>query len=113
MSFTAPIPFRAAVQKLADKGVMPTDLSSDELRALDSAVRDRAFFSARTTNASYLQDLRKFWFARLPSAQQFEGFKAPDGFLRTRPSLLTPRQALVIRPTTKLQRLQEFGPLGF
>ena len=37
MSFTAPTPFRAAVEKLAGQQALPTGLSSAELRALDAA----------------------------------------------------------------------------
>ena len=53
--FSEPVPFKEAVKYVADKHLLPTTLSSEELMALDPAVRERALFSARTSNAWYLQ----------------------------------------------------------
>jgi hypothetical protein len=59
MIFTEPLPFQAALDKLASKGLLPTSLSSAEIReSMDSDLRSRSIFSARTTKASYLQDVK-------------------------------------------------------
>ena len=38
---------------------MPTDMSSAELEKLAQEIRDRAFFSAHTTQADYLAEAQK------------------------------------------------------
>lgn len=53
-----PRPFKEAVGYVAQKHLLPTTLSSEELMALDAAVRERAMFSARTANAWYLQQIK-------------------------------------------------------
>lgn len=58
MVFTSPTPFREALQSIRAKEVLPTDLSSAELAALAPEIRERAFFSARTNNAGYLQQIQ-------------------------------------------------------
>ena len=52
-----PIPFAEALDRLAQKRVLPTGLSSAELRGeWPKALRQRALFSARTTKAAILQE---------------------------------------------------------
>lgn len=58
MTWIAPIPFRAAVEYLAGRKLLPTGLNSEDLRQLDRDLRARSFFSARTTNATYLQEIK-------------------------------------------------------
>jgi hypothetical protein len=49
----------AALERAVDREILPTALRSAELREeFAAAVRGRAVFSARTTNAVYLQELR-------------------------------------------------------
>ena len=49
-----------AMDLLAGKGVLPTHLSSKEAREqLAAALRERAIWSARTSHAGYVQELRK------------------------------------------------------
>lgn len=48
-----------ALGLLLDKGLMPTDLSTAELETIDAQIRMGVFFSARTTNAQYLEELKK------------------------------------------------------
>ena len=52
-----PVPFTEALDRCAKKRVLPTGLSSAELREeLPAAVRLRSLFSARTTKAAILQE---------------------------------------------------------
>src|SRR5262245_12389522 len=51
-------PFREALRKLADRTPRGADLSSSEWADVPLALRERAMFSARTTNAAYLQDIK-------------------------------------------------------
>lgn len=51
-------PFKEALTKLAGKGIVTGDLGSSEFGDLPAGLRERAFFSARTTNAHYLQEVK-------------------------------------------------------
>jgi hypothetical protein len=57
MAFTAPIPFREALQSREVKAFLPTSLSSRQLMRLAPELRERSAFSARTINAGYLQKM--------------------------------------------------------
>ncbi len=57
MIFDAPIPFEEADQYQAVKQLLPTSMSSEQLSELPVAIRQRALFSARCTNAGFLQRL--------------------------------------------------------
>jgi hypothetical protein len=50
--------FTEAVQKHASRQVMPSDRSASEWADVPVGLRDRAFFSARTTHAGYLQKVK-------------------------------------------------------
>lgn len=52
-----PSPFKEALAKLAVRAPIGADLSSSEWADVPLALRERAMFSARTTNAAYLQDI--------------------------------------------------------
>ena len=54
----AAIPFVEAIQSLVKKGLLPTSMSSAEIRALDAGVRRQSLFSARTTLTGYLNDIK-------------------------------------------------------
>jgi hypothetical protein len=57
--FDEPVPFLEAMGRLEEKQLLPTSMSSAEIRELLAAdVRDRALFSARTTKAAILEDYR-------------------------------------------------------
>ena len=58
MDLENPMPFSEAVKHLLAKKVMPTDLSSADLRDIDSSIRRQSLFSARTTNEDYLTHLQ-------------------------------------------------------
>lgn len=47
----------ASLHRWRGKDVFPTDLGSAEIRSLSRELLDRAVFSARTTNAEYLQEV--------------------------------------------------------
>lgn len=55
MLFDQPTNLSNAVKILLAKDLMPTDLTTAELRALDAALRNQSFFSAQTTNEYLLQ----------------------------------------------------------
>lgn len=59
MILDAPIPFAEALGRLLQQRVMPTTMSSVELRDLAASIRQRSFFSARTPFESLLQDYKK------------------------------------------------------
>jgi hypothetical protein len=58
MIFREPIPFAEALQSLRARTILPTNLSSAELTQLAADVRQKSLFSARTTNAGYLEEVR-------------------------------------------------------
>jgi hypothetical protein len=78
MNLSTTAPFDDALALAMDRGVLPTSLGSADARGLfRDAARERAVFSARTTNATYLQGLRE----RL--ARMMEGgYEADRGQLR-------------------------------
>jgi hypothetical protein len=57
MIFSEPVPFTQALQSMEVKSILPTTMSSAELQQVDVAIRERALFSARVTNAEYLQEI--------------------------------------------------------
>ena len=57
--FDAPLPWEEAISELESKGLLPTSLSSRELRQeWGTDILQRSIFSARTTKASVLQEYR-------------------------------------------------------
>lgn len=58
MIFSEPIPFSEAIQSRDVRSILPTTLSSAEIRdALSQDIIDRAVFSARMSNAEFLQEI--------------------------------------------------------
>jgi hypothetical protein len=55
MTFSQPLSLSEAVKALLARDLMPTDLDTEGLRALDAALRASSFFSAQTTNEYLLQ----------------------------------------------------------
>lgn len=55
--FSQPVQFSEAAQRLQIQSLLPTDLSSEELSQISSDILERALFSARTTYASYLDQV--------------------------------------------------------
>lgn len=58
MTFDVPLPFSEAAKLLAEKGLLPTDMSSAELRDIDAGLRNRSVVMARNTKAGILQTLK-------------------------------------------------------
>jgi hypothetical protein len=58
MNFAEPLPFAEAVAEMRAKTLLPTNLSSAELRDLDADLRNRSIFSARTTKIEPLQKVK-------------------------------------------------------
>jgi hypothetical protein len=74
MNFTTPTPWPEALRRLQAQDLLPTTLTTDELAQLPAALRERAFFSARVTNADFLQQAKDL-ITRATSA----GDRLPDG----------------------------------
>lgn len=55
MTFTEPLPFEEAIAIARERGILPTTLSSAELRELGGALKRRAVFSAKLAVADQLQ----------------------------------------------------------
>lgn len=51
-------PFTEAVRNLQQKGLLPTNLSSVQLRQIDAAVKRQSVFSARTVSEHYLEKIK-------------------------------------------------------
>lgn len=51
-------PFKEALAKLASKDIKVSSMGASEWSDLSVGLRERAFFSARTTNAHYLQEVK-------------------------------------------------------
>ena len=58
MLLNAPAPFSEAVKALADKNLLPTNLDSAGIRALDAFLRSQSFYSATTTDEYLLQEYK-------------------------------------------------------
>lgn len=50
--------FPEAIRHLISKKILPTDMSSVELRQLNGSIRRQSLFSARTTLEGYLEDIK-------------------------------------------------------
>ena len=57
MIFSKPIPFAAALQSRDVRSILPTTFTTEQLAQLDAQILERALFSARVTNAEYLQKI--------------------------------------------------------
>jgi hypothetical protein len=55
MTFTDPIDFTDALDKLKSKKLVPTFLTSDEIAKIPAELRDKGFFSARQMDVTLLQ----------------------------------------------------------
>jgi len=55
MIFTAPVPFKEAVQSRTVRELLPTEFRTNLLDTIPAELRERAFFSAGVTNAEFLQ----------------------------------------------------------
>lgn len=58
MQFTAPILFSEAIQKLSNRKIVPSRADSTRWRLIDTALRERAFFSSTVESARVLQSMR-------------------------------------------------------
>ena len=54
---TEPLPFEDAVRSLKRKGLLPTSLTSKQLKTVDARLRERAVFSARVYRVEQLQKI--------------------------------------------------------
>ncbi len=57
MMFTAPIPFKEALEARVVRSILPTSGDTADLAALDAAVKERAMFSATVTSGELLQKI--------------------------------------------------------
>ncbi len=109
MQFARPIPFKEALDKLGQKTVVASGLSSEEWsRKVPTGLRDRAFFSARVESAQFLQrskDLLGDW---LSSAR--EEITLPDGSKTT--ALKTGGRADFVEQARRFAEEEGLGPLA-
>jgi hypothetical protein len=61
MTFTTPIPFSEAIQKIAGKTVVTSALDSFGWSRMPVALRERAFFSSRVESAVMLQSMQDYF----------------------------------------------------
>ena len=59
MEIASPVSFREAVRILDAKKLMPTDLTSAQLRALESGIRQSSFYSAQTQLTDLLDNYKR------------------------------------------------------
>jgi len=57
MIFNEPKPFEEAIESRQVKSILPTEASTTQLRKIAPEIRERAVFSARVTNAKFLEDV--------------------------------------------------------
>jgi hypothetical protein len=110
MNFTSPTPFAAAIASREVKALLPTDLNSAQLAQLPADLRERAVFSAKVSNADFLQKINDLT-TRIVSPETIRG---PDssqvsGF-RSQPS--GPGQYMDI-PTARLALKQQLLSLNY
>ena len=60
MIFDAPIPFAEAIAKLAARGIVPSAAGTARWKLIATALRERAFFSARVESARVLQSMHDY-----------------------------------------------------
>lgn len=58
MLFDSPMPFREAIESLLARDLLPTNMSSAELRGLGKSILDRSLFSARNHYTEILDQLK-------------------------------------------------------
>ncbi len=100
-----PIPFKEAVAKLASRTSVGADLSSSQWADVPLALRERAFFSARVTNAQYAQQLKDLVGSILNPQQIRRADRVtaenPEGFVTVGENLASAR----LKAKEELQRL--------
>jgi hypothetical protein len=60
MEFPEPLPFLEALEKLQQRGVLPSDFDTFQWRMVAAAVRERAFFSSQVESARLLQSMKDY-----------------------------------------------------
>ena len=73
MTFTEPVPFTEAIDKLVSRDIVPSAKNSAQWAATDAAIRERAFFSARVESARMLQGMRDYLEDYLTGTRMAEG----------------------------------------
>lgn len=59
MTFDSPVAFNAALEQLRRKALLPTALSTSDLREMSDRARRLSLYSARTTSLEYLTEMKK------------------------------------------------------
>lgn len=60
MTFAEPIPFAEAIAKLAGRRIIPSAANTAQWAQIETALRERAFFSSRVESARVLQSMRDY-----------------------------------------------------
>ncbi len=105
-------PFKEALNKLASRTPRAADLSSSEWADVPLALRERAFFSARVTNARLLQDIKDRVEAILnPRTVERDGREVTEGMTITsaRAELKQILQGIGYNPGEKAGTIQDLS----
>jgi len=101
MLFDAPVTMTDALAHQLAKQVMPTSWSSYQLEQLAREIRDRSFFSARTTYADYLADtqqmIQKLVAPNVVIDEQTGELRAAQAGERMNPALMRTRMQQMLR----------------
>lgn len=96
--FDQPVPMSNAVKALQAKGLLPTSMTSAELKALDAAIRRASMFSAQTTMESLLAEYKKVLGGMIAPMTQTRTDRVtaenPEGKVTTGPNLAEGRSII-------------------
>lgn len=79
MIFETPIPFADAIRKLLDQQITPSALDTAGWMEIESALRERSFFSARVESARVLQSMRDYMEDFLEASRMANGGLVASG----------------------------------
>ena len=60
MQFTTPLPFSEAIQKLLDRGVLPSSFDSHLWSLVATEIREKSFFSSQVESAALLDRMKSY-----------------------------------------------------
>lgn len=107
MQFVAPVPFAEALQKLGNRSVIGSQLTSEDWARVPVALRERAFFSSTIENVQFLQRSKDLIGDFLTGAR--EEVAQPDGTKTT--MLKTGNRAKFVEQAREFALAQGMGPL--
>ena len=93
MQFSAPTPFSEAIEKLAAREILPSSMGTAAWRKIPTAIRERAFFSARVESARVLNAMHETLGTYLAGTRMENGGLLAQG----RAEFIADMRALAIR----------------